>query len=217
MYRRFEMLQREAIRICVSSRSGKNTTKERLERSRLCLGLLGGGLLRCCLSSGSLLGGGGLLRRSLYCRLRCLGLGDTSGLCLAKNTGNLLLNGRGRSGGGSGGGLAGLAGVRLGLGGGGSLLGGSGLGGSGLLGGRSLLLLGCGLCLLLKVLAVAIQNEKEVLTVAVALVAALVLVAVFALVAAGFFSFSSFLGSAFLAAAGLASFFASFTVPEAPA
>ena len=82
--------------------------------------------------------------------------------------------------------------------------------------GRSLLLLGCGLCLLLNVLAVAIRNEKELFTVAVALLAALVLVAVFALVAAGFFSFSSFLGSAFLAAAGLASFFASFTVPEAP-
>jgi hypothetical protein len=46
--------------------------------------------------------------------------------------------------------------------------------------------------------------------------AALALVAVLALVAAGFFSFSSFLVSVFLAAAGLASFFASFTVPEAP-
>jgi hypothetical protein len=70
----------------------------------------------------------------------------------------------------------------------------------------------------LDVLAVAIQDEQEALTVAVALAlgAALVLVAVFALVAAGFFSFSSFLGSAFLAAAGFASFFASFTVPEAP-
>lgn len=70
----------------------------------------------------------------------------------------------------------------------------------------------------MNVLAVAVQNEHEALTVAVALAlgAALALVAVFALVAAGFFSFSSFLGSAFLAAAGLASFFASFTVPEAP-
>ena len=54
--------------------------------------------------------------------------------------------------------------------------------------------------------------------VALALGAALALVAVLALVAAGFFSFSSFLVSVFLAAAaaGLASFFASFTVPEAP-
>lgn len=54
------------------------------------------------------------------------------------------------------------------------------------------------------------------MVVALGLAAALVLVAVLALVAAGFFSFSSFLVSVFLAAAGLASCFASFTVPEAP-
>ena len=151
-------------------------------------------------------------------RLQWGGLGDTAGLCLPENTCDLLLNSRGGASGGSSGRLAGLAGVRLGLSGGGGLLGCGRLGGSGLLGSRSLLLLSCGLCLLLNVLAVAVQNEHEALTVAVALAlgAALALVAVFALVAAGFFSFSSFLGSAFLAAAGLASFFASFTVPEAP-
>lgn len=58
---------------------------------------------------------------------------------------------------------------------------------------------------------------RPTVVVALALGAALALVAVLALVAAGFFSFSSFLVSVFLAAAaGLASFFASFTVPEAP-
>lgn len=64
------------------------------------------------------------------------------------------------------------------------------------------------------------QQRISVPTVVVALALALgaALVAVFALVAAGFFSFFSSLGSAFLVAgaAGLASFFASFTVPEAP-
>ena len=54
------------------------------------------------------------------------------------------------------------------------------------------------------------------MVVALALGAALALVAVLVLVAAGFFSFSSFLVSVFLGVAGLASFFASFTVPEAP-
>jgi len=67
-------------------------------------------------------------------------------------------------------------------------------------------------------LAIEGSRNREIHTAAVALAlgAAFALVAVFALVAAGFFSFSSFLGSVFFTTAGLASFFASFTVPEAP-
>lgn len=60
------------------------------------------------------------------------------------------------------------------------------------------------------------KRAELTVVVALALGAALALVAVLVLVAAGFFSFSSFLVSVFLAAAGLASCFASLTVPEAP-
>lgn len=120
--------------------------------NRLCLlrcRLLGGSLLRCGLCGGGLLRGSPLLGCGLGSgSLRCLGLGDTSGLCLAKDACDLLLNGRGGASGGSGSGLARLAGVGLRLSSGSSLL-----CGGGLLGRRSLLGSG-GLCLLVNVLAI---------------------------------------------------------------
>lgn len=102
--------------------------------NRLCL-------LRCRLLGGSLLLGCGLGCGSL----RCFGLGDTSRLCLSEDACDLLLDGRGGASGGSGGRLARLAGVGLGLSGSGSLLcGGSLLGSRSLLGGGGLCLLSMG-------------------------------------------------------------------------
>jgi hypothetical protein len=128
---------------------------------RLCLlrcGLLGSGLLRC----GSLLGGSPLLGRDLGCdRLRCLGLGDTSRLCLSENACDLLLDGRGGTGGGSGGRLARLAGVRLGLSSGSGFLCGGLLSGGSLLGRRLLLGLGGGSLSLLEVVLAIEASWQE--------------------------------------------------------
>jgi hypothetical protein len=146
-----DVQRNEAPGFAHSSRLEKNQHKgtESSKASSSCLGssLLGGRLLRRCglLGSSSLLGGSLGLGISLWCGGGGgLGLGDTSGLCLAEDTGYLSLDGiSGRGGGSSSSSLAGLAGVCLGLSSRGSLLG-SGLCRCGLLlscllGGRGLL------------------------------------------------------------------------------
>jgi hypothetical protein len=124
-----DVQRNEAPGFAHSSRLEKNQHKgtESSKASSSCLGssLLGGRLLRRCglLGSSSLLGGSLGLGISLWCGGGGgLGLGDTSGLCLAENTGYLSLDGISSRGGGGGSSLAGLAGVCLGLSSRGSLL-----------------------------------------------------------------------------------------------
>ena len=136
----------DALKLCHMTlvREEIDRKEERgLRMNRSCRSLLWCGLLRRRLLLGSsFLCCGGLLWCGLFCGLWCgwsLGLGDAAGLCLAEDARYLVLDGGGWSGG-----LAGFAGIGLGLSSSGLLrssLCGCGLLRGGLLGGGGLGLL----------------------------------------------------------------------------